>query len=101
MNSDELASAGAEQTAAAAGAPVTVGHHDPDEGYAVVVVNVDADGAHITDHGRYCPAGLPCLGRPAVGIAVPVRSAATGEQLAEVHGVYCPRCRTMAADARR
>ena len=63
-----------------------------------VRIAADPDGAHIVDRGRYCPARLPCLGRPAVGIAAPVVNVATGEKLGEVTGVYCPRCRSMATD---
>lgn len=54
--------------------------------------------AHITDKDRWCPNPVPCIGRPAVGIAVPVRLTSTRETVGEVTGVYCPSCRSMSAD---
>jgi hypothetical protein len=63
-----------------------------------VRIAVDPDGAHVTGKGRYCPARLPCLGRPAVSIAVPVVNTRTRERMGEVTGVYCPNCRSMSTD---
>lgn len=66
-----------------------------------VCVGISPGEAHITDRDRYCPAAAPCPGRPAVGIAVPVRLKSTRARVGEVTGVYCPRCRGWAADGRR
>jgi hypothetical protein len=83
-----------------AGQQVTQARVD-DGAIDVVTVGIRVDEAHMTDQGRYCPARLPCLGRTGVGVAIPVRRLDTGEQVNEVHGTYCPNCRTMAADAPR
>jgi hypothetical protein len=55
---------------------------------------------------EWCPAPQPCIGRPAVRIAVPVRvvdpgtsGRQVGELVGEVPGTYCPLCRSMKADA--
>lgn len=66
-----------------------------------VRVRADPDQAHIVEHGRHCPNRLPCFGRPAVGIAVPVVDVKTGKKYGEVNGVYCPLCRAMTADQPR
>lgn len=71
-----------------------------------VHIAADADAAEVIESGRYCPAPVPCLGRPAVTVAVPVRVVAAdtqatqrvGERVGDVTAVYCPLCRTMRAD---
>lgn len=78
---------------------VLAGHYDPDTGYSATSIGIDMAGVHATDERNlYCPAAVPCIGRPAVGVAIPVRDNGTGKQVVEVRGTYCPRCRTMRAD---
>lgn len=84
------------------GAALAQGHYDPDAGYCTVMIGIRIDEAHLTgERDLYCPAAVPCLGRPGLGIAVPVRRSDTGGQVGEVRGVYCPVCRTTRADERR
>lgn len=78
---------------------VLQGHYDPDKGYSALSIGIDMAGVHVTDERNlYCPAAVPCIGRPAVGVAIPIRDQNSGKQVVEVHGTYCPRCRTMRAD---
>lgn len=65
----------------------------------VVSIAADPDNARVVDQGRYCPGALPCLGRPAVGIVVPIRQNG-GAVVDEVPATYCPLCKGWRADER-
>lgn len=59
-------------------------------------IGITIDDAHIVEQGHYCPNPVPCIGRTAVLIAVPVRLQRTREPVGELKAHYCSPCRTMA-----
>lgn len=70
----------------------------------VLVIGIRADEAEVRERGLYCPAAVPCLGRPGVRVVVPVRitdGPRQGEIVDEARATYCPGCRTMATDPER
>jgi hypothetical protein len=65
-------------------------------------IAADPDGSRIVGTGRYCPGTLPCPGRPANTIAVPVRRVSDRDTLGDIVGeiqvVLCPICQRHAVD---
>lgn len=81
---DQVADTGADDTLTAAAAGLTAGD----------VVGIDAAEADAVERGLYCPATVPCLGRPGVLVQIPVRRQSDRAQVGELQAPYCPRCRT-------